>query len=173
MKRAHSRAFPSLYSPLQSKRSLRVIIFGVCFALLLSSVSSLWSTTATAKNYTPVKKTRAQQNGSPNRRARRVAPPQARSARPQQICPIWTKSVAPLKARETTRRALKPRRQFLPLRVRAESLMNFRRVSRFLAPGGLTGDRIMRSRGLRKRPVLRRNLCSGPTKRPHKLCFSN
>jgi hypothetical protein len=74
MKRARPRAFTNLAKPLQSKRSVRVITFGVCFALLLSSISSLWSTTVTAKDYLPVTNTRAQQSGAPNKADRRVAP---------------------------------------------------------------------------------------------------
>jgi YD repeat-containing protein len=74
MKYARPRAFTNLSVPLPSRRGVRVITFGVCFALLLSSVSSLWSTTATANDFISFAKVRAQQNGSPQREDRRVAP---------------------------------------------------------------------------------------------------
>ena len=79
MKHARSRAFTNLGRPLHSKRSLRVITLVMCFALLLSSVSSLGTVTI------PGTKARAQQNGSPNRADRRVAPLPPRTGPPANL----------------------------------------------------------------------------------------
>ena len=125
MKHARSRVFTFLGRPLQSKRSKPLITFGVCFALLLTSVSSLWSTTATA-NYVPGKKRRAQGNASTNAQDRRVAPLPPRPGPPAANLP----NLDELRASDANRR---PARSPEPQRP-VPSTMRSRRKARWLTP---------------------------------------